>query len=367
MWANVYEKGEQQKVLAVFSWGAIVAISIINPHTDRRWCSFIASHEEATIFHHPSWLHVIESTYGYSPVCLANTRGENLIGILPLLEIRSWLTGKRAVCLPFSDVCTPLGETPEAVEELLAYCAKAQMQHGWKYVDVRGPAPYRSLVPLARFKTHVLSLQPESDRVFRTFKKTQIQQRITKSVRSGVTVDRRQDLEALKHFMRLNAVTRKKHGVPPQPDRFFLNLYDAVIAKGLGFVSIAMFEQKCIAASVFLSFNRCVIYKYSASDERFLSHRPNNLVVWDAIQWGCEHGYKLFDFGRTDVDNEGLLDYKRGWGTLESDLVYYRLSPAMSPAPAPRVGMIDRMKPVLRRMPVPVLKMIGRFFYAHVG
>ena len=80
----------------------------IDPFTDERWEQFLDSHEAATIFHHPNWLRVIESCYGYKPFCLAVEQGERIVGIMPLLEIRSWLTGRRAVCLPFSDFCGPL-------------------------------------------------------------------------------------------------------------------------------------------------------------------------------------------------------------------------------------------------------------------
>ena len=38
--------------------------------------------------------------------------------------------------------------------------------------------------------------------------------------------------------------------------------------------------------------------------------------------WGCENDYSTFDFGRTESGNEGLREFKRGWGTDETTLSY---------------------------------------------
>jgi len=202
--------------------------------------------------------------------------------------------------------------------------------------------------------------------IYQSLNKRQVRQHISKSIRDGVTVERSQDNSAMMDFIRLNALTRRRLGVPPQPNAWFLNIMEALISKGLGFVSTASLDGRCIAASVFLCFKGSIYYKYSASDEKFLGHRPNNLIAWDAMRWGCENGYSLFDFGRTDLNSEGLLSYKRGWGTVESDLVYYRISEKKA-SPFATTDNLRQVKPILRTTPVPVFKMIGRFLYEHVG
>jgi hypothetical protein len=185
-------------------------------------------------------------------------------------------------------------------------------------------------------------------------------------VREGVTVERRTDLDAMKEFMRLNVLTRRKLGVPPQPDRFFLNFHRRMIAAGHGFVTLALHDHRVIAASVSLQFNRSVYYKYSASDQLYLKYKPNHQTVWDTIQWGCENGCTVFDFGRTDPANEGLLSYKRGWGVEETELVYHRL--ADSPMKhGGASGPLDRVKPLIKKLPAPVLKKVGELLYGHVG
>ena len=68
---------------------------------DPRWFNFIEAQPDAVIFHHPAWIDVLGQTYKYHPFILAhcNDNGEVLAG-LPVIEVNSWLTGKRWVpCL----------------------------------------------------------------------------------------------------------------------------------------------------------------------------------------------------------------------------------------------------------------------------
>jgi CelD/BcsL family acetyltransferase involved in cellulose biosynthesis len=342
-------------------------ISLIDPYTDGRWLDFLSGHPAATIFHHPQWIRSVQETYGYRPMCIGVFEEEKLCGILPLLEVSSWITGSRAVCLPFSDACAPLLQNEEHRNRLGQYLSELLRLEKWKYVEIRGEFNDRNFSPSAVFKVHQLSLQNTAEEVFKGFKKTQTQQRIQKAEREGVTTQHNSAAGTLDDFIRLNALTRKKHGLPPQPDKFFLSIYSNIIKRDLGFILTAHYRQRVIAAAMFFHFQKVIYYKYSASDQRYLNLRPNNLLLWSAIRWGCDNGYALFDFGRTEATNEGLLQFKRGWGAVESDLCYCRLQPGGSQGVIHSPGLLARAKPIFQRLPVPTLKLIGKIIYRHVG
>jgi len=57
--------------------------------------------------------------------------------------------------------------------------------------------------------------------------------------------------------------------------------------------------------------------KYGASEKAYHHLRPNNLIMWEAIKWCAQNGFKTFSLGRTEPENEGLLQFKQGWGTTE--------------------------------------------------
>ncbi len=339
----------------------------IDPIADARWLTFLEGMPGASIFHHPAWLKVLSETYNYSPVCLAAIEADSLVGVFPLMEVRSWLTGKRAVCLPFSDMCGVVAHNESALRALLHYSEELRNERGWSYVEIRDSIVSDDFRTAARYKLHRTSLGGDSEALFKTFKKTQIQQSIMKAEKLGVHVERRTDLEAMRAFIGLNALTRRMHGVPPQPDSFFWSIRRNIFEAGLGFIGIATITGRIVATAIFLHFNNTIVYKYSASDVRARSASASHAVLWNAMRWGCEHEFTLFDLGRSDLTNKGLLQFKRGWGSQESDLIYVHRGASINEHANNSVGMMERLKPVISRMPLPILKLVGRKIYAHIG
>jgi CelD/BcsL family acetyltransferase involved in cellulose biosynthesis len=337
---------------------------VIDPFSDPRWLRFVRETPGATVYHSPSWLRLLTETYGYKPFCLAALEGEDIVGVLPLLEVRSRLTGRRSVCLPFSDECGPLSVTAEAVAGLIRAAEGMRKTLNWGRVEIRSSVDLPGLTVASRFKGHVRVLETDAEKVFRSFRKSQTQQPIRRAENAGVLVERRTDLEAMREFIRLNALTRRKHGVPPQPDEFFWNLQRGILKTGLGFIGTASHGGRIVAASVFLHWRETLFHKYGASDERKLDCRPNHAILWDAIRWGCEQGYTRFDFGRTELDNPGLIQFKAGWGGEERDLWYVQIG---GESKSDSGGGIQALKPLVTRLPIPLLKFIGRKLYGHIG
>jgi CelD/BcsL family acetyltransferase involved in cellulose biosynthesis len=49
--------------------------------------------------------------------------------------------------------------------------------------------------------------------------------------------------------------------------------------------------------------------------------RPNDAIHWAAIRWACERGLRLLDWGLSDLDQPGLVAYKRKWASVEHRIV----------------------------------------------
>jgi lipid II:glycine glycyltransferase (peptidoglycan interpeptide bridge formation enzyme) len=108
---------------------------------------------------------------------------------------------------------------------------------------------------------------------------------IKKALREKVTVGKYNSPEAIAAFYRLNCMTRKNHGLPPQPISFFNRIFDFVISQNKGDVFLAHYRNKIIAGAVYFHMGRKAIYKYGASKPRYLNVRANNLVMWEAIKF----------------------------------------------------------------------------------
>ena len=172
---------------------------------------------------------------------------------------------------------------------------------------------------------------------------------------------------AVGEFYRLNCLTRREHGLPPQPYHFFTEVYRQVISRGNGFVALAYVEGKAVAGNVYFYCGRQAIYKYGASDKKYQSLRASNLVMWEAIKRFCGDGFKSLCFGRTEPENDGLRQFKRGWGTEEHPIRYFRYDLRQCAYVAGKQKGEPRYTGLFRATPAPVLNVIGSLLYKHMG
>ncbi|WP_373500726.1 lipid II:glycine glycyltransferase FemX [Desulfococcus sp.] len=338
-------------------------IEILNPLGVRGWDRLVLEFPGCTIFHSAAWARVLAESYGYAPQYITLKKGGRLLAVLPVMEIQSFLTGRRGVSLPFSDLCPPLVQDPSFLEPLI----EAAISHGkirrWKHLDLRGAnLPSR---PFCSYYGHHLDLAPGERKLFSGLKSSH-KRNIKKAENEGVAVSFFRSLESVRSFSRLNGMTRKKHGLPPQPFRFFRKLHEHLISKGKGIVALAAHRGKTVAGAVYLNFGKTAVYKYGASDPAWLHLRPNNLVMWESIRRYARKGFDLLDFGRTDLDHDGLLRFKRGWGGEETILHYHRFDMATSRFVESETGP-KNSHTLMKKMPEPVLRGIGMMLYRHMG
>jgi lipid II:glycine glycyltransferase (peptidoglycan interpeptide bridge formation enzyme) len=140
-----------------------------------------------------------------------------------------------------------------------------------------------------------------------------------------------------------------------------------MIAQDLGFVMLVSHQGRNIAGAIFFTFASQAMYKFGASDIKYQHLYPNYLLFWCVLQWLCENGYKELCFGRTSQSQEGLIQFKNGWGTRKSHTNYYRYD---IKTPSFTQNADRRAKTsynIYKKMPMPLLKLAGSVLYKHLG
>jgi len=243
------------------------------------------------------------------------------------MEVSSPLTGRRGVCLPFADACDPLLFEPVDHGLVLDVLTRFAEQWKWRHVEVRGSAGLPAASPASvEFIGHQLDLRPGPDALWAKFESS-VRRAIRKAETCGVTSEIRTDGDAMHTFRELHARTRRRHGLPPQPDSFFDAIHQEYLENGHGAVALASHAGTAVAAAVFLHGGSRAVYKFGASDERAVPVRANNLAMWHGIRWLVSQGIEHLDFGRTSMAQHGLRRFKRGWGAVEKPIQYHQLSP----------------------------------------
>jgi hypothetical protein len=335
--------------------------------SDERWMSFVGSKPQATIFHHPQWIKLLYECYGYRPFIMAvNDSDGNICAGLPLMEIKSPITGRRWVSLPFTDHCSPLYSDPASLDRLVEGLSCLFQTKRIPEIELRWDMPHcRISQPSAKFMLHNIRLSPDFESVAARFHNMH-KRNISVAEKKGVRIEWGSKQEHLDAFYQLHLQTRHRQGVPIQPKRFFDLLGKELIDQGLGYVLLAYKDNQCLAAAVFLHWQKTLTYKFGASDTKWRSLQPNHLLLQTAIRWGCENGFTLFDMGRTDLGHDGLCKFKSGWGAEETSLTYSTIS-RRTPRHLVAGDTMKIVKPVIQKSPRWVCRLAGELLYKHFG
>lgn len=334
---------------------------------DDRWMTFIDSHPQANIFHHPAWIQLLFETYHYRPFIAAILDAEDKICAgIPVMEVKSLFTGRRWVSLPFSDYCIPLAIDEPSLRTLIGQLVQYRKDQKIPNIELRWELPgstsfYSSD---AQFVLQTIALDRNPEVVAKRFERVH-RQNIRSAEKRGVIIEKGEQVEHMRIFYELQVETRHRKGIPAQPWSYFKKFASLIFEKGLGFVLLARKDEEYLAGIVFFNWGKSMVAKYAASREDRLNLRPNNLLFWTGIQWGCENGFAEFDMGRTDIDHVGLRRYKKGWGATEKPLYYSTLSTRQA---RPTDGKVmDILHHVIQNSPAWVCRISGELLYRHIG
>ncbi|HEV2402224.1 MAG TPA: GNAT family N-acetyltransferase [Candidatus Sulfotelmatobacter sp.] len=349
-----------------------MAISSLNPLQDPRWPKCLQRHPAASVFHTPGWLEALHRTYGYQPIVFTTAEpGRELNNGIVFCRVKDWLRGCRMVSVPFSDHCQPLVDSEENLELLLASMKHNQEQKKWKYIELRplvlgqtGAEIASSFARGEEFLFHVLDLQPSLDTIFHNFHKSCLQRKIRRAEREKLDYEAGRSESLLAKFYHLLLITRRRHQLPPQPMAWFRNLSDCM-GDSLT-IRLVSKDGQPIASLLTLSFKNSLVYKYGCSDAKYHNCGGMPLLFWKTIQEAKELGVQELDLGRSEVGNEGLIEFKGHLGATGSRLAYLRIERQLS-RPVLKDWKVRFLRKAVTHIPDPFLKLAGNLFYRYIG
>ncbi len=324
--------------------------------------------EGAGFFHTSCWAEVLKKTYGYRPVYVISEEDGHVKALMPLMEVRSLLTGSKGVSLPFTDICDLLCAGKDIFDRVVSFVKEYGKERKWKYIEWRGgDSFFGDAGSCAEFFGHTLDLTRSEQEIFASFRESN-RRNINKAARDGVKAAIDNSMCGIGIYYRLHCNTRRMHGLPPQPFSFFKKIQELVINQGNGITMLAWSGSTPVAGAIFFHFAGKAVYKYGASERIYQHLRPNNLLMWEAVRYYSEKGLKSLDFGRTETENQGLLQFKRGWGTTENTIRYFRYDLRKEAfAGNMKSRLHGRHNAIFRHTPIPLLKLAGSILYRHIG
>lgn len=294
-----------------------------DPRTDPSWLE-LAGSAEGSLFTSPPWIQAVCGTYGFTPQAriVTNAEGRPTDGFawVPISDIR----GDRLVSLPFSDRAEPFVADVATWSPLLDDVLHIGVPLTIRCLDGAVPMVDHGLIRTGEAAWQATPLDRPIEELFRSVSPA-ARRNIATADRNGVTVEEATGLDAVRLFHRLHMSTRKnKYRLLAQPFSLFERIWQEFSAFDGMVTFLARVDGEPIAGVVCLIWNDVLYYKFGASLAGALPLRPNDAVMWNALRWASDRGLRLLDWGLSDLDQPGLIAYKRKWASEERRIVTLR-------------------------------------------
>ncbi|MGC8490553.1 MAG: lipid II:glycine glycyltransferase FemX [Syntrophobacteraceae bacterium] len=337
------------------------------------WDRFVLSRKDSTVYQTSQWLFIIKEAYGHQPCCiLVEDWDGEFVGGLPLVIIRSNLTGTRLTSVPGGETCNPLVGDLEVYDLLVAHLFELRRELGFKYVELRTSEDFGLAHPgLVRqdmgLSTYLLGLDPPLDDIFSSFHSSCIRRPIRKSTENGLVLTAGQSEASLREFYTLYYAMRKGYGLLPQPYIFFSKMRSIMAPHGKIEILSACHGGRTVSSVLLLKHGDMVHYEYGASLRGALHLHPSHFLLWAAIRRAKEEGFRTFNFGRTSDANESLSQFKARWGTRRQPLAYYHISGKAQTQSFRTSGLLQRLMSLsVRSLPDIFTRSLSKLLYPHL-
>jgi len=327
--------------------------------TDRKvWEDYVTNHPSASNYHRYGWRAVIENSFGHTCHYLAvRDNAGGVVGVLPLVFMRSKLFGYFLVSLPFFNYGGLLCDNQEIGDALLAEARVLRDEFGAEQVELRHTVPWPGDFPTKQHKVcMVLELAGNADAQWQVFN-TKLRNQIRKAQKSGFTVAVG-GRELLADFYTVFVRNMRDLGTPVYAQKFFAEVLAAF--SGDSRIIVVSLEGKPVAAGIIVRFRETLEIPWASAIRDYNSLCPNNLLYWTALQYALEIGCKRFDFGRS-TPGEGTYKFKEQWGAKPLQLNWQYLLPSGAAMPElnnknPKFEMAIRL---WQKLPLSLTRVLG--------
>jgi FemAB-related protein (PEP-CTERM system-associated) len=125
-------------------------------------------------------------------------------------------------------------------------------------------------------------------------------------------------------------------------------------------ICVVLLGDVPVAAGFLYGYRSLLEIPWAASDKRFNKLAPNMLLYGTVLEYACQQGFQVFDFGRSTPDS-GTYRFKAQWGAQPKQLYWYywmengRPLPQLNPQ-NPKYALAIRL---WQKLPLAVANVLG--------
>ena len=330
-----------------------------------KWDAYVRNHGQGSLFHLTAWLNSVETTFGHRSRHFVALRGVDVVGVFPLVEVKSLFGGRMLISVPYAVAGGILADDRAIAKLLWNEARDLGLEVSANTIDLRseqaqvddlhpmpGYAGFRRTLPTQA--SEVLGWLPRKARA--AARNARVKHRLTVEFNRNRTHD----------VWRLYCRNMRRLGSINYPLRFFENLVERFGDDAI--VQIVRQKSRMIGGLISFRFGQTFLPYFVGCDERFNGCNTNHFIYMTAMEHAVGLGCTVFDFGRTRRDNAGSYNFKRFFGFEPTSLEYQRyVYPGKAyPNLSPTNPKFQLMRQIWKHMPIRFCTAAGAHLSRHL-
>jgi serine/alanine adding enzyme len=332
-------------------------VTVSGDYDAAEWDAFVATNPDASFYHREKWRGVFARAFRHCTEYLVARDNGAVVGVLPLVELRTRLFGRLMVSLPFVNYGGVLARDASAASALATRAASIAREHALRYVELRHVSRRFDTMPCKQHKVGMLLSLVDDPAAAWAALDRKVRNQIKKAQKSDLSAVEGGD-ELLDAFYQVFAANMRDLGTPVYSRLFFQEVLRAFPDEAR--VLVVSHGRTAVAGGIVLRRHDVCELPWASSLRAYRASCPNNLLYWTAIGGAIAAGCRTFDFGRSTPD-EGTFHFKRQWGAEPVPLnwEYPWLGGGGVPDLTPKNPKYAFAIELWKRVPVSVATLIG--------
>ncbi len=305
----------------------MTGLQVVRTLDEQAWRQFVDQHPQASIFHTPEMFEVYRRTRHYQPeVWAAVDHGCVLALLLPvrITYLNGMLRSLTTRAVVFGSVLWEPSDQGALALELLLESYGRESRGKFLLTEMRNLVCLDQVQPILQkagfaYEPHLnylIDLGRPAEAVFEGIGK-----RTRKNIRHGlnrgdVTIQEVNTRDQIAVCYDLLDQTYQAANVPLTDRSMFQAALDVLYPRGMVRFTLASAEGAPAAVSIELLYKDVMFGWFGGMDRAYSKFVPNELLMWNILEWGSRHGYRLYDFGGAGKPDEDypVRDFKAKFG-----------------------------------------------------
>lgn len=322
------------------------------------WDDYVARHGSATAYHRASAVEIGAQAFKLRTSYVSAYEGEDIVGVLPLVEQSSRMFGRFLVSLPFVTYGGILADNSEIASKLAERAADEAQRRDVDHVELRHTAALPEIGLAERLDKVSMILQlPDSEITLSKQLGAKLRSQIRRGERENIEVTWG-GAELIPEFYSVFAPAMHALGTPVYPKYFFEVVYDSM--RDVSDILVIKMSGQPHAVAFLVQHGETTEVPWAVATPNAKQCSVNMRMYWELLLHSIHKRAQAFDFGRSTVDS-GTYRFKAQWGAEPHQLHWHYWLP--TGASVPKLNQSNpkyaRAAQIWRSLPLWVANKVG--------